>query len=554
MRSHGRALGGGIAILAAGLMAVSCASGPSRRVAAAAAQPSPSPDQVLEDRATAEFRLGREAALAGDLLCARYHFQRAIDAVRPSSGPPPSGPLGAFSVGLYDGILRYEALAGPTEDAGNADGETSPELSADVEAPEASPEAVSAARAEVDAEMPTSSFDVPIVVNDAVLRMIAAFQSDGLHDKIAAGLSRSGRYLPMIHRIFEEEGLPGDLAMIAFIESSFLPHARSPRSAHGIWQFMPRTGRQYGLRTNGVVDERSDPEKATRAAARYLSYLHEIFGDWYLVMAAYNAGEGKILRAMDRTGARDFWELASTRAIRRQTQNYVPAFLASLLIARNPSHYGFEVELQPPLDYETVSLDRPVDLRNLARHSPVTLDDLEMLNPELRSYVTPREPEGYDLKVPSGFRDAVLVAFASAPTAVPPALRRHVARSGDSLYRIARRYGISVSALAAANSLSPRAHLALGQVLMVPVRGSSGRRSTQAKRASRSSSTKVARASTPKTRSHAPNRNYRVKRGDTLYEIALRYGVSVAEILAINGLPGSTIRPGDRLKIPTGGK
>jgi membrane-bound lytic murein transglycosylase D len=537
-------------------MAAACSSAPTRApIAGASTRTSaPSAEERLHDQATTEFRLGREAALAGDFLCARFHFDRAIDVVRPPEGSPPSGALGDFSVELYDGILRYEALASPTEDAGTSDGETGPELAAEVEAPEASPEAVSIARAEVDAEMPTSSFDVPVVVNDSVLRMIAAFQSDPLHDKIAAGLSRSGRYLPMIHRIFEEAGLPRDLAMIAFIESSFLPHARSPRSAHGIWQFMPRTGRQYGLRTNGVIDERSDPEKATRAAALYLSYLHELFDDWYLVMAAYNAGEGKVLRAMDRTGARDFWQLASTNAIRSQTKNYVPAFLASLLIARNPARYGFDVDLAPPMEYETVTLDRPVDLRHLARSSAVTLDDLESLNPELRSHVTPRQPEGYELRVPAGSGEAVLVAFASAPTAVPPALRRHVTRRGDSLYSIARHYGISVSALASANSISPRAHLALGQVLLVPVRGSSGRRTAQAKRTSRAASTSMAKASGTKGPSQSRGRNYRVRRGDTLYEIALRYGVSVAEILAINGLPGSTIRPGDRLKIPSGGK
>jgi membrane-bound lytic murein transglycosylase D len=552
MRLHGQVAGGAFVAFVAGLTLTSCASGPAHP-AATVASTAPGPQQALGARAEAEFRLGREAALAGDPVCARYHFERVIDALRPAYGPPPSGAIGALSIELYDGIVRYEALAGPTEDAGTSDGELSPELSADVDTPEASPEAVSMARAEVDADMPTATFDVPVVVNDAVLNMIAAFQSEPLHDKIQAGLSRSGRYLPMIHRIFEEEGLPRDLAMIAFIESSFLPHARSPRSAHGIWQFMPRTGRQYGLRTNGVVDERSDPEKATRAAARYLSYLHDLFDDWYLVMAAYNAGEGKILRAMDRTGARDFWQLASTRTIRRQTKNYVPAFIASLLISRNPGQYGFDVELQPPLEYETVSLDRPVDIRRLVVTSPLTLEELETLNPELRSYVTPREADGYDLKVPAGSRDAVLLAFASAPTVVPPALRRYRVRKGDTLWTVARRHGVSVAALAAANSLSSRAHLSIGQILKVPLHGASGGRVAHSRRGA-SSSDKVARASTPRAKTLPAGRNYRVKRGDTLYEIAVRYGVSVAEILAVNGLPGSTIRPGDHLKIPTGDK
>ncbi len=221
--------------------------------------------------------------------------------------------------------------------------EIDPEIEAQIEAPETNPEAIATAREAVASDRPAAVPDVPIVVNDSVLRVIAAFQSDALHDKIQAGLVRSGRYLPMIHQVFAEEGLPQDLAMIAFIESSFLPLARSNKMAHGIWQFMPRTGRQYGLRSNGLVDERRDFEKSTRAAARYLAYLNEIFGDWYLAMAAYNAGEGKILRAMNRTGARDFWHLASTNAIRKQTKNYVPAFLASVLISKNPSHYGFVV-------------------------------------------------------------------------------------------------------------------------------------------------------------------------------------------------------------------
>ena len=350
----------------------------------------------------------------------------------------------------------------------------------------------------------------------------------------------------MIQRIFAEEGLPQDLAWIAFIESSFLPHARSPRSAQGIWQFMPRTGRQYGLKSNGIVDERSDPEKATRAAARYLTYLHEIFGDWYFVMAAYNAGEGKILRAMDRTGARDFWQLASTSAIRRQTQNYVPAFLASVLISKDPAHYGFDVVLEPPIDFETVRLNRPVDLRTLAKGMELPFEDLQVLNPELRSPVTPREAEGYDLKVPSGSREAVLLAFAASPTAVPPTFKTHTARKGETLPRIARRYGVSVTTLASANSLSPRAKVARGQEILIPQKAA---RSASAKAApSKKGSTKTAEI-------HSAPRSYRVKTGDTLYRIALRHGVTVAEILAVNSLGGApSLKAGDKIAIPAKGK
>ena len=531
----------GWSVVSAAAIAGAASGCASSRHATAVEAPTASPEPVdpAIAEATASFDLGRDAALNGDIECARLYFDAAIAAVQPVGEPPASGSRLAFSYDLWDGIQRYEALAGPTEEAGTSHGQVSPELEA-IESPEATPEEISAAREEVAAAIGATSSDVPLVVNDAVLRLVAAFQSDGLHDKIAAGLGRSGRYIPMIQRVFAEEGLPQDLAWIAFIESSFLPHARSPRSAQGIWQFMPRTGRQYGLKSNGVVDERSDPEKATRAAARYLTYLHEIFNDWYLVMAAYNAGEGKILRAMDRTGARDFWQLAATSAIRRQTANYVPAFLASLLISKDPSHYGFDVTLAPPLDFERVTLDRSVDLRTVAGGMRIAYEDLQALNPELRSPVTPREPEGYDLRIPSGARETFLSAFASAPTTLPPLFRTHTAKKGETLPRIAKRYGISVTAIADANSLSPRAKVARGQEILIPQKTAAVRRSTPKKGA-----VKAASAAPPASKS------YLVRSGDTLYRIALRHGVTVAEILAINGLGGTpSLKAGDKISIP----
>lgn len=527
--------------------AAACASAP-KAVAAAPKPPEPSPDERAIAAATSEFETGRDAALAGDFACARLHFDTAVDILRPAGGPSPSATVVDFSFQLYDGIQRYEALAGATEEAGTSHGEVSPELAAELEAPEPTPEEIAGARAALDAEMPQVRADVPIVINDSVLRLIAAFQSDALHDKIAAGLTRSGRYLTMIHSVFAEEGLPEDLAMIAFIESAFLPHARSPKAAHGIWQFMPRTGRQYGLTSNGIVDERSDPEKATRAAARYLTYLHDLFGDWYLVMAAYNAGEGKIVRAMQRTGARDFWELARTSAIRNQTKNYVPAFIASVLISKDPARFGFEYTPEPPLSYETLRLDRSVDLQKLSAGTGVALEDLQALNPELRLTVTPRQPDGYDLRIPSGSMETFQLAYASAPTAQPPAFRTHVARKGETLPRIARKYGVSVTAVASANSLSPRSRIVRGEEILIPERVAAAKTPKTAKASKKGGSGTPQVASAAQT---AKPKSYLVKAGDTLYRIAVKHGVSVAEILAINGLGGSpAIKPGDKLKIP----
>ncbi len=541
----------GIAVLAAG--AASCASAPKESAARPAPPPAaPTADELAIEAASSEFDLGREAALAGNFVCARYRFGRAIDAVRPPDGPPPSEEVASFSVELYDGIQRYEALAGATEEAGTSSGQIDPELEAQIDAPETSLEAIAEAREAVASDHPVAPPDVPIVVNDSVLRVIAAFQSAALHDKIAGGLVRSGRYLPMIHRIFAEEGLPQDLAMIAFIESSFLPMARSSRMAHGIWQFMPRTGRQYGLRSNGVVDERRDPEKSTRSAARYLAYLHEIFGDWYLAMAAYNAGEGKIMRAMNKTGAKDFWSLAKTSAIRKQTKNYVPAFLAAVLISKNPSHYGFTVVPDPPLEFDTLALDRSISLQDLAKASELPLEDLQFLNPELISHVTPQEPEGYELRIPHGTFETVTLVVASVPTTRPPAFKTHVARKGDTLPKIARRYGVTVSSLAEANSLSTRARIARGQEVMVPEKARKAARSSTKVAAAKTNRTKKPRAKAAPAKASAA-KSYRVRSGDTLYRIALRHGTTVAEILAINGLGGSgLIRPGDKLKIPTG--
>jgi membrane-bound lytic murein transglycosylase D len=498
------------------------------------------------------FARGKEAALTGDFECAREYFRQSLDALRPATGPAPSDPeFLAFAYQLYESALRYEALAGPAEEAGTSDGLVASELT-EIAQPNATAEAIVHAKADVESDMRDLEYDIPITINDAVLKVLAAFQND-LHGVIGRGLARSGRYIPMIHRILREEGLPKDLAQIALIESSFITHARSPMKAHGIWQFMPRTGRQFGLTANAVVDERSDPEKATRAAARYLAYLHELFDDWYLAMAAYNAGEGKILRAMQRTGARDFWELAASGAIRPQTQNYVPAVVAATLIARNPMHYGFEVEYEPPLEYETVLLDRPVHLKHLSG-ADTGIDELRRLNPELKTANTPRQPEGYELKVPLGSRSDILLAFAGAPTATFPVSRRHVVRRGETLARIARRYGVSVASLASANGVSRRSRLARGRVLVVPGRYREGVRSAALRKDKKrvAAKTVVASRSRSKAGVRRAAQHYKVRSGDTLYRIAVKHGTTVARILAFNSLPSwKTIRPGDRIKIPS---
>ena len=539
MTSNGTILAGRNCLLAGlTLVVAGCSTSRSARIGSSRVPPEPTP----VEKATAAFSRGREAALAGDFQCAHDYFDRALDQIRPAAAAGTRDPeLLAFSHELYEGILRYEALAAPPEETAAGDDQVAPELQR-IESPSASVEAMSEARDKIASDVPGLSYDIPIVVNDAVLKIVATFQND-LKDVIARGLARSGRYISMIHRIFEAEGIPKDLAQVALIESSYLPHARSPMAAHGIWQFMPRTGRQYGLTANAVVDERSDPEKATRAAAKYLSYLHELFGDWYLAMAAYNAGEGRVLRAMERTGLSDFWTLAASGVLKPQTQNYVPAVIAATLIAKNPGHYGFEIEYESPLEYDTIRLDRPVLLRDLAEGRDLDLEDLKRLNPELRTGVTPRQPEGYELKIPIGSREAALVAFSEAPTARIPRPRRHVVKRGETLASVARRYRMPIATLASANSLSRSARLRKGRVLVIPDRGVR----VAAKRQRGKAAVKVA-GRAPSRRPAV--RSYRVRGGDTLYQIARRHGTTVGVLMAANSLSSGSIKPGDRLKIP----
>ncbi|MDQ2870485.1 MAG: LysM peptidoglycan-binding domain-containing protein [Acidobacteriota bacterium] len=533
---------------AAGLLlfASGCSSAASRRPTVRPV----SPETRLVAQAASDFELGRQSALQGDFQCAQFYFDRALGTVRPEGGPPVTNPeIASFSAELWEGIVRYEALAAPPEETASGEGDhLSPELQK-IEAPvEASAEAISEAASAVASDAPGVSYDIPIVVNEGVLKILATFQHD-LHDIIGRGLARSGRYMPMIHRVFKEEGIPGDLAQVALIESSFLPRAHSSATAHGIWQFMPKTGRQYGLNSSAVIDERSDPEKATRAAAKHLRYLHELFHDWYLALAAYNAGEGRVLRAMEKSGITDFWQLAATGILKPQTQNYVPAVIAATLIAKNPAHYGFDVEYEKPLEYETVLLDRAVRLRHLTSGEKVGIDELQRLNPELRSEVTPRLSDGYLLKVPVGTAEAVRLAYAEAPTARPAVFKRHVARRGETLASVARRFHVAVADLASANSLSARVKLRRGQVVVIPqhevIAVAAPRKGKKGVHGERGSSRR-------KPAVVAASRSYKVRGGDTLYRIAARNGTTVQRLMKANSLAASSdIRPGDRLRIPT---
>jgi len=285
-----------------------------------------------------------------------------------------------------------------------------------------------------------------------------------MRDWFSGALSRGGRYLPAIREAFEAEGVPTELAYVALVESEFRSGAVSGAKAKGFWQFMPATGRRFGLSQDSWVDERSDTEKATRAAAQYLRHLHDVFEDWNLALAAFNAGEGTVRRAIRRQGTNDFWELSRARALPRETRNYVPRIQAAILVAQSPERYGFEIDPDAPRKVETVEVDGPFALRDVARCTGLELETLQDLNPALVRRATPNR--AFDLRVPEGTADQVAACLESVPQ-----VKTHVVRGrGVTLATVARKYGTRVADLALANGLvtSRRTRLARGTELIIP--------------------------------------------------------------------------------------
>ena len=293
-----------------------------------------------------------------------------------------------------------------------------------------------------------------------MLSYIELFQGR-LHDFIEEGLKRGSQYLPMIQSVFRAEGLPLDLAYVPLIESAFKPNALSRAKAKGVWQFMSGTALENGLRRDWYIDERSDPEKATLAAAKYLKTLNRLFsGDWHLALASYNGGPGRMQRAIKRVGVEDFWKLAERpKILPRETREYVPMILAAIVIARNPAQYGFEFEAEEPPAYEEILLDRPVDLRRIAEWAGTTIDEIQALNPELRRWTTPIRDAQYALRVPEGTGEQVMARLKDAPEVDVASLKWYTVKRGDTIAIIARKLTVSKADLAEANYLKVTARV-----------------------------------------------------------------------------------------------
>ncbi len=377
--------------------------------------------------------------------------------------------------------------------------------------------------AKAKADLATTNSDLPLVVNDYVAAFINFFANTKKgHNTLEHSFERAGRYKAMIQRVMAEEGVPQDLIYLAVAESGFQPRALNARShAGGMWQFMPHGN--YGLARNNYVDERFDPEKSTRAYARYMKFIYDQLGDWYLSMAGYDWGAGNVQRAVQKTGYADFWELYKRSELPKETANYVPEILAAIIIANHPAQYGFDdVTLDPPVLTDTLTINYPVDLRLVSDVVNAPVDELMALNPSLLRLVTPPDAP-FDLHLPGGMAAVYEQRIAAVPEGKRNAWRYHRIQHEDTLASVAREYRVTESALAAANQLGVSDSVTGVEALVIP----------------------TAPAAAPAARTLL----YTARKGETLVTISDRFGVSLNQLRRWNKITGIKVQPGQRLHV-----
>lgn len=479
----------------------------------------------LIDKVREKFASGEANYKAGHLAAARREFDDAVDWMLESGYDPNSDPklselfhqvtdtiysyeLQAFRAG--DGFSEAPAVPAPIDEVAELTFPVDPKLRE---------------RAEADAK--NLSHDLPLTVNDVVASYVNFFQTPRGRAIVESGLRRKGRYSEMISRILREEGVPQDLIYLAQAESAFQPLALSRAGARGIWQFVQWRGNEYGLKRSWWVDERMDPEKATRAAAQHLRDLYGLFGDWYLAIAAYNCGPGNVQKGIERTGYADFWELYKRNVLPRETKNYVPIILALTLIAKDAAHYGISADPDAPVATDIVQPGRAIDLRLVAETIDVDVDTLRALNPSLLRMATPDDP-GFALHLPAGTASRFSAEIADIPPDKWVSWRRHRVEAGETLTAIAKKYRVTPAAVAAANDLEPNSALAPGEKLIIP-------------------------SARPVEETKSRLVRYRVRKGDTLGGIADQFSVTGEEIRKWNGLKTAKVSRGMVLRIYTVG-
>ena len=548
-------------------LTVACASASGKRVAPAATPVAPAqqtqaridapapvdPVQDLIAKSNRHFDEGRSELSLGHLARAKTAFNAALEVLMQApSGTVQDPRVREHLDRLVDRIAALELTAlaagdGFTERA--AEPASIDQLLAigtfDTTLP--TPSTVE----NVEADLRQTSHDLPIPLNDRVLRYVELFQSR-LREFLSEGLQRGTQYLPMIQSVFRAEGLPLDLAYVPLIESAFKPTALSRAKAKGVWQFMSGTGLENGLQHDWYIDERSDPAKATVAAAKYFKSLYKLFGDWHLAMASYNGGPGRVQRAVKRSGHDDFWTLSATsRYLPRETRDYVPMILAAVIIAKNPVKYGFDIAglTAPPV--ETVEVPPAVDLRRIAEWSGMAAEEIQRLNPELRRWTTPIRGTDYTLTVPAGTAEVIRTRLAAANPETLNALQWHIVKRGETLTTIARKHRVGRTDLAEANYLKTSSLVSAGQRLLIPRMPSAALLARAATGAPVNVAGRDAAVAVFEDTPVEETVVHRVKSGETLYSIAKKYQTTIDKLRALNRLVGNTLKVGARLVIST---
>jgi membrane-bound lytic murein transglycosylase D len=501
----------------------SAAASPKQQATPAATQtpqqekPDPVPAIIAE--AEKAYEAGQADYKAGHMDAAKQDFNRAVDVLM--QGPvdiKSDERLQAEFDRITDEINKLETQAFKEGDGfAEQQAEPAPIDEANQVTFPADPNVI----AKAEADLKNTRSDLPLVINDYVAGYINYFSTRG-RGVFEGAWTRSGRYREMIFRIFKEEGIPQDLIYLAQAESGFKPLALSKARARGMWQFMASRGVGYGLRRSWWVDDRQDPEKATRAAARHLKDLYNQFGDWYLAMAAYNSGPGNVQQAVRRTGYADFWELYRRNVLPGETKNYVPIILAMTIMSKNPAQYGLDaIQPDPPLKYDVETVSYPVDLRLVSECVDVPVEQLIDLNPSLLRRTTPKD-QSFDLHLPQGTKAKYEAAIATIPVEKRVAWRYYKVQQGDTLAAIARKYRTTERAISQANDLQGTDLLKEAK-LVIPVNGSGD----------------SGKISYSRFASH-----YKTHTGDTVLTVAEDFGVPPDRLRHWNGLKGNELHHG----------
>ncbi len=502
-------------------------------------EPQPTVEE-LRVEADRLYGLGAEALRTGDEAAAQEHFDAAISVFMEADIPP--GREAEFR-SAFNSVInqvdtqQLDVYLIPVE-------ASAPELPSE-EIPMLSSAEIDMLRARLADTLPAlPRFTIPVPVDNPRVIEAVKFLSTQRREFIQGGLERAQRYMPLILETFARAGVPAELAWIPLIESLFKPVVRSRASAVGLWQLMAPTARLYGLRVDYFVDERRDPVKATEAISRFILDYYAEFNDWHLAIAAYNGGKGRVGRALRRTNTSDFWSLAATRTLPRETREFVPKILAAILIGSEPDRYDFLIEEQPPFVFDEVTIDSMTDLQVIAEAAGTTLETIQDLNPQLLRRTTPRIAE-YTLRVPAGHAQRFRGAYAAIPVDDRVRVAEHVVGRGETLSKIGDDYGLSWRAVADYNGIRDPRRVRVGTTLLIPIAQAAGSvavpSSVRPELVERSGVERGAKVV------------HTVRRGESLWLIARAYDTRVVDVKRWNGLRSDRLNQGDTLDIYYGG-